>query len=477
MLITAYFYPRSPCGERHDQVVVEAARYQFLSTLSLRRATPVHDVESQKCGISIHALLAESDPARCRIIYNAANFYPRSPCGERPTRLSVILQQLLFLSTLSLRRATKFSPAGYMLQRISIHALLAESDERIAIENPIGFIFLSTLSLRRATAAFLLPVSDSPISIHALLAESDAAVALLIRQDAISIHALLAESDHPDPARFPRAAHFYPRSPCGERRVKSFMRNGFFLISIHALLAESDMRTIAQNMHFDSISIHALLAESDCKSGLSILSKSKFLSTLSLRRATFAGRDYPWLCCYFYPRSPCGERRLVHITIDYCTNISIHALLAESDPDMCAAMHALRYFYPRSPCGERRRNVIDPDRDNGHFYPRSPCGERRKQGRHFIGCKIFLSTLSLRRATAYETINRNRELFLSTLSLRRATDLVGADRDKQRISIHALLAESDHHRQYSFDRHFAISIHALLAESDGVCVIRRCHLS
>ena len=33
------FYPHSPCGERHDQVVVEASRYQFLSTLSLRRAT------------------------------------------------------------------------------------------------------------------------------------------------------------------------------------------------------------------------------------------------------------------------------------------------------------------------------------------------------------------------------------------------------------------------------------------------------
>ena len=35
---------------------------------------------------------------------------------------------------------------------------------------------------------------------------------------------------------------------------------------------------------------------------------------------------------YFYPRSPCGERRKITITIDDGTFISIHALLAESDP-------------------------------------------------------------------------------------------------------------------------------------------------
>ena len=56
--------------------------------------------------ISIHALLAESDleiPLHCLVIHN---FYPRSPCGERPL-------------------APKQNPTQ---QRISIHALLAESD-------------------------------------------------------------------------------------------------------------------------------------------------------------------------------------------------------------------------------------------------------------------------------------------------------------------------------------------------------------
>ena len=56
---------------------------------------------------------------------------------------------------------------------ISIHALLAESDALRLRQAETGSVFLSTLSLRRATAnvdGLLCVVS---ISIHALLAESD----------------------------------------------------------------------------------------------------------------------------------------------------------------------------------------------------------------------------------------------------------------------------------------------------------------
>ena len=35
----------------------------------------------------------------------------------------------------------------------------------------------------------------------------------------------------------------------------------------------------------------------------------------------------------FYPRSPCGERPFEDWYIGFCRDISIHALLAESDPD------------------------------------------------------------------------------------------------------------------------------------------------
>ena len=81
------FYPRSPCGERRlAGKHITGAEIQFLSTLSLRRAT------QQKCG--------DREPH--------VSFYPRSPCGERPPRLSRVVPTPMFLSTLSLRRATRY---------------------------------------------------------------------------------------------------------------------------------------------------------------------------------------------------------------------------------------------------------------------------------------------------------------------------------------------------------------------------------
>ena len=101
--------------------------------------------------ISIHALLAESDSAIWvqRQLYT--NFYPRSPCGERQERKALIADVYIFLSTLSLRRATALEKA---LQ--GLH-----------------WQFLSTLSLRRATDNLKRNIMQMAISIHALLAESD----------------------------------------------------------------------------------------------------------------------------------------------------------------------------------------------------------------------------------------------------------------------------------------------------------------
>ena len=72
---------------------------------------------------------------------------------------------------------------------ISIHALLAESDGLSMLYDTTALVFLSTLSLRRATVTVL-------GIIHALLAESDLydTYAKVLRVN-ISIHALLAESD------------------------------------------------------------------------------------------------------------------------------------------------------------------------------------------------------------------------------------------------------------------------------------------
>ena len=125
---------------------------------------------------------------------------------------------------------------------ISIHALLAESDLTIMLYDTSSLIFLSTLSLRRATECFEWIKEQYPISIHALLAESDTHPITILVRVVISIHALLAESDfiflHPlvlilqflstlslrratlrkrdTPSQNP---YFYPRSPCGERPI------------------------------------------------------------------------------------------------------------------------------------------------------------------------------------------------------------------------------------------------------------------
>ena len=79
----------------------------------------------------------------------------------------------------------------------------------------------SMLSLRRATFVGLAAHRLRNISIHALLAESDADNGDAGNGcDAISIHALLAESDGCRIEHDAAVAYdFYPRSPCGERRV------------------------------------------------------------------------------------------------------------------------------------------------------------------------------------------------------------------------------------------------------------------
>ena len=100
------------------------------------------------------------------------------------------------------------------------------------------------------------------------------------------------------------------------------------VISIHALLAESDATAVKQTP-LANISIHALLAESDFDYCL-LIRVTKFLSTLSLRRATCDHTIY--------------RKR---------TSISIHALLAESDNRRNDHLLPTRNFYPRSPCGER----------------------------------------------------------------------------------------------------------------------------
>ena len=145
--------------------------------------------------ISIHALLAESDVEEVSGDTWARDFYPRSPCGERHNSHFRYTSTFDFYprSPCGERRALL---AIHTKSRISIHALLAESDIfNTSCAKPIH-IFLSTLSLRRATTNQTNTKPTKEISIHALLAESDEASTHQERQaQHISIHALLAESD------------------------------------------------------------------------------------------------------------------------------------------------------------------------------------------------------------------------------------------------------------------------------------------
>ena len=195
------------------------------------------------------------------------------------------------------------------------------------------------------------------------------------------------------------------------------------------------------------------------------LQDRQFLSTLSLRRATPTASRAKTTDMNFYPRSPCGERRL---------NIFRQARAS--------------YFYPRSPCGERHPASITPTASR-NFYPRSPCGERLWADTDFnlsdiISIHALLAESDLFLVLAGLYLSR----FLSTLSLRRATSCSLRYWSRAKISIHALLAESDavfvlqitffdnfYPRSpcgerpsgfSSFESPIVISIHALLAESD-----------
>ena len=190
--------------------------------------------------------------------------------------------------------------------------------------------FLSTLSLRRATVFVCVICQRLAISIHALLAESDAAYVAKTGMTEISIHALLAESDRP--AKPDRSApdNFYPRSPCGERLMPSCKA-----ISLSRFLSTLSLRratlTYKSGYASDSISIHALLAESDYRPGPFQLSRTEFLSTLSLRRATRSAPEQLRTVRVFL--STLSLRRATDY-VRYCIRarvISIHALLAESD--------------------------------------------------------------------------------------------------------------------------------------------------
>ena len=240
--IHKYFYPRSPCGERHIHDF--SALYNIL--------------------ISIHALLAESD--RLGAVHDA--------------QINISIHALL---------AESDKPKALKSRRcvISIHALLAESDTSSVRESLSGSTFLSTLSLRRATAPpYNLIIHHGKISIHALLAESDISFSAGRESDTAFLSTLsLRRATGNIINSNCNLTHFYPRSPCGERLIPVMVR-----LTAQLFLSTLSLRRATVNggdlLNSFGISIHALLAESDEVSNLDRWLAGLFLSTLSLRRAT-----------------------------------------------------------------------------------------------------------------------------------------------------------------------------------------------
>ena len=212
------FYPRSPCGERLPTRETYLDIVAFLSTLSLRRATGVGLALAYNNCISIHALLAESDLPYGYDYYRIGRFLSTLSLRRATARTtaappvhqaflstlslrratsahSIASFSLVFLSTLSLRRATGCGRSGHTATQISIHALLAESDNKQVLHIEPPKLFLSTLSLRRATVRG----SASFVVLYHFYPRSPCGERLL------------------SGLRFSRLRDFYPRSPCGER--------------------------------------------------------------------------------------------------------------------------------------------------------------------------------------------------------------------------------------------------------------------
>ena len=188
-----------------------------------------------------------------------------------------------------------------------------------------------------------------------------------------------------------RSNNFYSRSPCGERlvaRLYMYRSNNFY--------PRSPCGERHAGSHFDEAGIIFLstLSLRRATGGFSLKTGDKaFLSTLSLRRATSNSgrifRETP----NFYPRSPCGERPAQLAASQAAQNISIHALLAESDGSERILWPVMRNFYPRSPCGERPTTATTCVAI-ANFYPRSPCGERQKMG-YAERLKLYISIHAL----------------------------------------------------------------------------------
>ena len=263
---SAYFYPRSPRGERRSAIrPAPTLPSSFLSTLPARGATAgTYGDAADAFYISIHAPREGSDIS---IFANA---------GETVT----------FLSTLPARGATVIAKAGLEVVRISIHAPREGSDADEA-----GLVRGQVISIHApregSDGGQHVHHVDGNISIHAPREGSDnKSGAHRSCFFAISIHAPREGSDWLQMLKENRAAeflstlpargataiiishfsfsiYFYPRSPRGERPASGEKLADDLDISIHAPREGSDISSSRRVTSSSGISIHAPREGSD----------------------------------------------------------------------------------------------------------------------------------------------------------------------------------------------------------------------
>ena len=147
---------------------------------------------------------------------------------------------------------------------------------------------------------------------------------------------------------------------------------------------------------------------------------------------------------YFYPRPPRGGRHVLqgdsHAQILFLSTPSSRRATTGL-PSLCRRMSN---FYPRPPRGGRQHNC-QKNPEGVHFYPRPPrggrrCGASAKKEKQNISIHALLAEGDLRPNVLKWSC---------------------------RISIHALLAEGDRQLESTRLAALRISIHALLAEGDA----------
>ena len=192
--------------------------------------------------ISIHAPRTGSDSPCSKPSLCSKNFNPRSPHGERPAPV------LAKVAT-----TVDFNPRSPHGERLN------KEREQHASET---------------------------ISIHAPRTGSDAKAADVSRQILISIHAPRTGSDFPGVLRNVAPCDFNPRSPHGERRLRS--RTFSLPMSNFNPRSPHGERRIGclSNLVMGKISIHAPRTGSDERTTLQARRKGRFQSTLPARGAT-----------------------------------------------------------------------------------------------------------------------------------------------------------------------------------------------